>query len=409
MKLKDILIAFLAALAFFSCIKNDLEPPRESVPPARIVSKTYDAENGMTVCRFEYPSSDPWGKPAVISGVITYGDEITYSNPSLGIMLLNRFTAIGRMDSPSGGFLAVQKAMLGSGLVCVSSDHYGFGSTLDKNQAYCMGDTNAQTSIDALLAARQLLPELGIKFALGKDRQVFNMGYSQGAQTAIGVLKVASEKYPDLRFTHTFVGGGPYDMRQTYCSMFEMEKAVMPATVIVPLISFNSLCNLGYSLEDLFQESALKDIKKYILSKDYPRTKLEDIFPPQPFSNFLKDDILDLDSQISKQFQDAFSKENLCKGWTPRKTEKIFLSSNPNDDVVPSINTKLLYSFLVEEQGLTNVNWYSSSGISVLIPDSVPRHTAAVADFIIRVVYILRSDYDIPWIPDITKLLDEAL
>ena len=78
-----------------------------------------------------------------------------------------------------------------------------------------MGDTNAQTSIDALLAARQLLPELGIKFALGKDRQVFNMGYSQGAQTAIGVLKVASEKYPDLRFTHTFAGGGPYDMRQT--------------------------------------------------------------------------------------------------------------------------------------------------------------------------------------------------
>lgn len=362
----------------------------------------------MTVCHIEYPSCDPWGNPAVISGVITYGDEITDSNPSLGIMLLNRYTAIGRVDSPSGGFLAVHKALVGSGLVCVSSDHYGFGATEDKDQAYCMGDTNAQTNLDALVAARELFPELGVTFAPGKDSRVFNMGYSQGAQTAIGVLKVASEKYPDIHITHTFAGGGPYDMQQTYCSMFEMAEARMPATIIATLLSFNSIYNLGYSLEDLFQESIIQDIEKYILSKDYPRRKMDEIFPSQPYGNFLKEDILNLDSPISRRFLEAMAKENLCKGWTPRKAEKIFLSSSPADDVVPSINAQLLYNFLVEEQGLTNVNWYSSTGLSILIPEPVSRHVAAAADFIIRVVYILRSEYDILWIPDITKFLGEA-
>lgn len=410
MKAKDILMASLAAVALFSCAKNDqVQPQEESLPPARIVSKTHDDGSGMTVCQIEYPSCDPFGNPATFSGVITYGDEITDSNPSLGIMLINRYTALGTADTPSGGFLAVQKAMVGSGLVCVSSDHYGFGSTIDKDQAYCMGDTNAQTSIDALLSARELLPELGVKFALGKDKRVFNMGYSQGAQTAIGVLKVASEKYPDLRITHTFAGGGPYDMRETYSAMFDMAESIMPSTVIATLLSFNSLCNLGYPLEDIFQESAIKDIEKYILSKDYSRTQLEEIFPPQPLGAFLKDDILDLDSEISRKFLEAMADENLCKGWTPRKGEKIFLSSHPSDDVVPSINAELLYSFLVEEQGLTNVDWYSSDGLSVLIPDSVPRHVSAVADFIVRTVSILRSDYYISWFPDITKLLEEAL
>ena len=197
-------------------------------------------------------------------------------------------------------------------------------------------------------------------------------------------------------------------MQQTYCSMFEMAEARMPATIIATLLSFNSIYNLGYSLEDLFQESIIQDIEKYILSKDYPRRKMDEIFPSQPYGNFLKEDILNLDSPISRRFLEAMAKENLCKGWTPRKAEKIFLSSSPSDDVVPSINAQLLYNFLVEEQGLTNVNWYSSTGLSILIPEPVSRHVAAAADFIIRVVYILRSEYDILWIPDITKFLGEA-
>lgn len=407
MKVKYIYIAAAAAFALFSCAKNDMEPPQQPKPSARIVSKTYDADSRMTVCVIEYPSCDPHGNPVMISGVITYGDEITDSNPSQGIMLVNRFTAFGRMDCPSGGSLAIQKAMLGSGLVCVSSDHYGFGSTIDGDQAYCMGETNAQTNIDALLAARELLPGLGVKFALGKDRQLFNLGYSQGAQTAIAVLKVASEKYPDLRFTHTFAGGGPYEMDTAYRSLFDIGEAVMPLTIVTTLLSFNSIYSLGYSLEDIFQESAIDNIKKYILSKDYSRGHLDEVFPSQPFNNFLKDDILNLDSRMSRRFLEAFAQENLCKGWTPRKRERIFLSSSPDDDVVPAACTENLYNFLVNEQGLTNVDWYSSTGASVLIPDSVSRHIAATVDYIIRVVYILRSDYNLPWFPDVTRLIDD--
>lgn len=416
MKVKDIIFIGLAAITLFSCAKNDAQQPQpqpqpqdEPLPPARVVSKEHDDEAGMTICRIEYPSQDPYGNPVTISGVITYGDEITESSPSEGIMLVNRYTAFGKTDCPSGGYLLIEKAMLNSKIVCVSSDHYGFGTTVDKEQAYCMGKTNAQTSIDCLLAARRLLPGLGVRFGLGKDDQIFNLGYSQGAQTAIGVLKLAAQKYPYIHFAHTFAGGGPYDIADTYRAMLDKGSSAMPHTVMEVIISYNSIYNLGYSLEDMFYDSAIKEIKEYIQSKEYSRAELDDLIKPQQFSEFLKPDMLNPESEMSKRFAEVFKNENLCEGWTPRRGERIFLSSHPNDDVVAPSSTQLLYNFLVEENGLSTVEWFPYSGVSIIVPSSVPRHHAATADFVLNVVRILRTEYNIPWFPDVTGAFEEIL
>ncbi len=44
--------------------------------------------------------------------------------------------------------------------------------------------------------------------------------------------------------------------------------------------------------------------------------KLADMFVPE---------MLDFESAVSKRLMVAFEKDNLCKGWTPRKNERITL------------------------------------------------------------------------------------
>lgn len=410
MKAKYILMAGLAALALFSCSKRNVTPPEpEPLPPAKIVSITHDDAYGMTLCSIEYPSVDPYCHPVTLSAIITYGDEITEKNPACGMMLVNRVSAFGLGDSPSGGGLYGAKLMVGSRLVCVTPDLYGFGATKDKLQAYCMGNANSQASLDALLAARELMSEMNIPFEPGKSNQIFNAGYSQGAQTAIGVLKLAAEKYPDLHFAHTLVGSGPYDMPETFEFMLHEEVCQYPAPVIFSLISCNEYYRLGYTLADIFQPSVIPAIEQYLLSKDYSREESWKQFAPQQMQNFINSDFFDVESVKRKRFREAFAKDNLCTGWTPRKEERILLFSNPRDEVVPVSNTRSLYHFLVDEHALPHVEWYNASGVSIVVPDSVFRHTAAVADFGLYCATVLGKDYDIVWLPKIAQLIEELL
>ena len=414
MKAKYILIAGMAALAVFSCSKRDVapepvEPEVEPLPPARIVSTTHDEPYGMTVCVMEYPSSDPYGNPITLSGTITYGDEIKDQKPAKGIMLVNRPSAAGTADCPSGGFLLIQKILVGSGLVCVSPDLYGFGVTVDKSQAYCMGEVNAQAAVDALLAAQELLPGLDIPYEPGKNNRIFNMGYSQGGQTAIAVLKAAAEQYPDLHFAHTFAGSGPYNMPETFISLFRTGETRLPATVIQALLAFNEYYGLGYRQEELFRESAMPDIKEYILSKNYSIFQVNEKFSAQRLENLLNPDILNAESEMFRRFSEAVVKDNLCTGWVPRKEERIFLNCLPQDDVVSSANTLDLYHFLTGEQEMPHVELFYSKGVSVLVPDQVPRHIASASDFAINVMGILASNYDIAWLPNFAQIIKDAM
>lgn len=415
MKAKYILMAGLAALAVFSCSKRDEippepEPPVNPLPPAKVVSTTHDGAYKMTVCAIEYPSVDPDGNPATLSAIITYGDEINEKSPARGIVLMNRFTAAGLADSPSGGCLYGAQLLAGSRLVCISPDLYGFGSTKDKMQAYCLGNTNAQASIDALLAAQELLEGMGIPFEPGKMNRIFNIGYSQGGQTAIGVLKLAAEKYPDIHFTHTFAGSGPYDMFETFRSLSRPEEVSHhPASVILSLVAYNEYYHLGYTLEDLFQPSAIEPIEKYILSKEYTRMQLYEYFPAQRMNQFVNSDFFNMDSEISKRFTEVFRKENFCTGWVPRKEDRILLFSNPDDEIVAPYNTQSLYHFLVDHQDLPHVQWVSSSGVSFLFPERVPRHAAAALDYGLKCVSVLAINYEIAWLPNIVQIVEDVL
>ena len=351
--LLTVILLCWGAIGFTSCT-NDDTPILDNQPvitQARITSTYHIDEAKTTVINMEYPSLDPFGMPVMLSGTITLGDEVTKDEPARGLVLYNHFTVYRADQCPSEGDLTIQKYISGSGLITISPDYYGFGSTADKHQAYCISSINAQASVDALLAAKELLKALGYSW---NDDILFNVGYSQGGQTAMAVVRLVTEKYPELRITYTFAGGGSYDIPETYRQFIESDVSGMPSTVISVLLAYNEYFKLGIPTKEIFLEPTLSHLDEWVLSKQYTREEIDRLVGTQNLSDVATPAMLDLQTDISKKFLAAMEKDNLCKGWMPRKDEKILLVQHTKDITVPPANTERLYAFL-KEQGVENV------------------------------------------------------
>ena len=314
---------------------------------ARITETIRNEKKKATIYNIEYPSTDPFGNPVTLSGSIIVGDEVDDNGKkATGMVLYNHFTVFQKDECPSHGDVGVPLVVVGSKMIAVAADYYGFGVTEGKNQAYCVSRANAQASVDALIAARQLLKEKGYSW----DDLPFNAGYSQGGQTSIGVLRLLAEKYPDIKVTHTIAGGGPYDIGETYRQLVSKEESTMPSTVISSVLAYNEYHNLGIDLATVFKEDVLKGIPEYLLSKKYKRAELDGKWVSNKLADMILPDMLDFESAVSKRLMVAFEKDNLCKGWTPRKNERITLVHNELDGCVPYANATNMADFF-EAQG----------------------------------------------------------
>jgi hypothetical protein len=295
-------------------------------------------------------------------------------------------------------------------MVGVSADYYGFGCTEDKPQAYCIGSTNSQASIDCLLAARELFPSLNIKMDESKN-YLFNLGYSQGGQTTIAVEKLVSEKYPDIKITHSFAGGGPYDMPSTYKVMTETDISGMPSTIISVMLSFNEYYQLGYSRDRLLRGDALAHADDWILSKNFTQQEIDAKIGSLSFSNFASEEIQNHESEVSKKLTAALEKENLTKGWTPAKGARIALIHHKDDITVPYVNHTNLYNFLSSKMDSNDITEVTCGDIKWM--DDMPAHENGAVDFALRIFEILTTEYDFPfWLINedtVKKLLDDAL
>lgn len=330
---------------------------------ARITQKvTYARYSGMVNYNFIYPSKDPFGNPVMLSGTISMGEEVSPDVMGRGIVLYNHYTVNKASECPTQGDLLLQYLMLkyllpSSRLIMVSADYYGFGSTSDKNQAYCLGGSNARASVDALIAARQLLKQEGFQW---DENELLNIGYSQGGQTAMAVVKLLTEEHPDIRITRTLAGGGPYDMVATYQNFVSTRQDDMPSTIIGVLLAFNEFYKLDNPRSSMFVEPTLSHIDEWVLSKQYGSLEIDALVDTTDLNAIITPPLFDLNSDISRGLTEALDKENLCKGWTPRKDENILLIHHKNDGIVPVVNAEHLYAFL-KDQGVENVEMQTTN------------------------------------------------
>lgn len=356
MKSKIPFLLFVALLSFFSvsCSKDDdqviILPHGEQqqsldlpMGDAYIFDSSYQDNTNIRVYNFAYPSVDPYGNPIMLSATISMCDDVSRESPANGLILYNHQTIYRKDQCPSRGGLSLQSMAKGLGLITISPDYYGFGVTEHHHQAYCISLCNARASIDALFAAKQLLTELGYSW----EENLFNVGFSQGAQTSVAVLRLAAEHYPDLEITYTFAGAGTYDLPLTYRHFIEANSAGMPCTVVSVLLAYNEFKRLGFSNNDMFLEPVLGHIDDWILSKCYSRQEIDAFIGPLSISEYLTSAMLDTSSSSSRIFMAAFDSDNLCHGWSPRGNERIMLFHSSRDVTVPVTNTQRLYDFLI--------------------------------------------------------------
>ena len=385
------LLLSAAILSLLSaCTKEPIPDPDSHDDEAYITDSVRYTADHMTVYNFVYPSTDPAGNPVMLSGTISLGDSVTRHRPAKGLMLYNHFTVYRADQCPTRGDLSIQKVMARSPLITISPDYYGFGSTESKPQAYCISSVNAQSSVDALIAARKLLTSLGYSW----DNHIFNSGYSQGGQTAMGVVRLVAGHYPDIHFDYTFAGAGSYDIPATYRCFLQDSIAGMPSTVVSVLLSYNHFFHLDYPYSDIFIEPLLSHIDEWILSKRYTRQEIDAMIDAHSIADYVTSTMLDLNSDISQRFLSTLDLDNLCHGWTPRSDEPIYLFHNSQDITVPATNTLNLYNFLTTHgatQVTLDVDDYGSS-------PAIPAHETGAVYFMMHSVQTMSTLLGIqPW------------
>lgn len=369
----------LISTAVASCQREEAEPqpgPGMAMGTARITDSVYYAADHMMAYNYVYPSTDPYGEPVMLSGTITMGDGVGRQSAAPALVLYNHFTVYRADQCPTRGDLTVQKVLARSPMITVSADYYGFGVTEHEHQAYCISAVNAQASVDALLAARELLAAMGYRW---EDR-LFNVGYSQGGQTSMGVVRLVAERYPDLDITCTMAGAGSYDIPATYSRFLVDTVAGMPSTVISVLLSYNEYFGLGARRDEVFIEPVLSHIDEWVLSKRYTREQIDSLVGSLRVSDYVTPTMLDTSSALSQRFLGAMQTDNLCQGWSPRGDERIVLFHNTQDITVPVENTENMYRYLTAH-GVSNVTLdvadYGSSA-------ALPAHESGALYFIVH-------------------------
>ena len=365
-----------ALMMMISCGKDDPvpEPPQPQPTTAQITDTVHYATSQMTAYNFTYHSVDPWGQPTTLSGTITMSDALTTADTAEGIMLYNHFTIYRADQCPSRGNLGEQAMIVGSRLITISPDYYGFGVTEDKPQAYCISSANAQAAVDALVEGRKLLANMGYHW---RDN-LFNAGYSQGGQTAMAVVRLISEQYPDIHITRTFAGGGSYDLPATYRRFVVIDRSAMPSTVASVMLAYNNFKQLGIVRDSMFIEPLLSHIDEWILSKCYTRQEIDNLVGTNDISAFIAPTMMDTNNHLSQIMMQALDSDNLCKGWTPRADENILLLHHTQDGAVPVENTINMAAFL-QQNGVANVELMVDDFGSIL---GQPAHETGALVFI---------------------------
>jgi hypothetical protein len=363
-----------------------------------VACNTHNKGKKLTIINFNYPSTDPNGKAVTLSAAIIIGDEVqpySHEKKAKGFMLYNHFTVYKDSECPTKGDTMIPEMMAGSGLITVAADYYGFGATKNRPQAYCMSRCNAQASVDALLYAKKLLAKRGYTW----DDALFNIGYSQGAQTAIGVVRLLTEKYPDIRLTYTIAGGGPYDIGETYRQLLSSDQTDMPSTVISTVLAYNYYRNMGISHEMMFKDPLLSHIDDWVLSKKYTREQIDEKIGTRAINEFLSDELCDLNSPTSNQLMKEFEDDNLCSGWTPRPDEKIYLVHHDKDTTVPVENAKNLEKFL-KDNGVNVEALY----VNIPLSSKHSAHESAAIPFAMMTLAKVCSELKINSWVDLSKI-----
>lgn len=357
--MKKKIFALLAFWVVFLPVMAD-----EAIIDTTIIHRTV-MDMRLVRLNFIYTSVGPDGvTPTTLSGAIVMRHSIfTKENTANGLIIYNHPTTSLKYGCPSHDDKLDAEAAIcfTHKYIMVAVDNYGFGITEDKPQAYLNPDITAQGAVDGLLAAKRLLGRMGYYY---EDR-LLNMGYSQGAHSAMAVQRLVDTQYSDrLKILHTYAGGGPYDLMGIYHEMKKTGVSYYPCALPLILSGINETEQLGLTPHDMFTGALADHYDEWILSKEYSTNEIndmilesvspEDVVPDDPrdgvkLSAFVNPNIMDERTPIGRRMLTYFKKNSLVGTWKPNPRTRLYLFHSRADEVVPVLCTDGMADFMEGE------------------------------------------------------------
>lgn len=299
---------------------------------------------GLITGKLTYLSSDVNGDTTRLSGRIYIGRPL--SKKLKGIIIANHFTKAADKECPSNHTIQPEAIYAVFGYAVVMADYIGYGKTVEMSHPYLHWESTAQACIDAYLATKQYL--IDNEYEIGDE--LYNIGYSQGGEASMAVLRMVTEKYPDsIHFTKSFMGGGPYDIEATFDDVVSNNKTGIPYAMPMIINGLNCAYNLNLNLDDIFV-GEMHDNYDKVLSKKYTSDELSEIFTHQEATNIFSELMFDKTNPVTAKIMEAARENNLAGTWKPRQGEKIYLLHSTADDMVPFVNSELMAEALSETE-----------------------------------------------------------
>ncbi len=348
---------------------------------------------------YTYQSVAPDGvTPVTLSAAMVFPQKVFERSEPLtiggqtydasGLLLNNHFTITQQSKAPTqteSMDIEGPLSTLGPRFITISPDGYGFGTTVDKPQAYLMADATARHNIDAVKAARRLLRQMNYRYG-----ELFTqLGYSQGAHSAMAV-----QRYLDTRgaeadgipyLNYTLCGAGPYDLRAMLDTLL-LPGARFRYPCALPLIVQGQIegANLDISYSDCLRQPLDTKTLEWLNAKTYSSDKINDsIFAVTGgndrtgllVSNILCTENFSPSNSKMQPFFDAVDRNTLVSGWRPGDHTRFFVYHSKDDEIVPFFSMDHLYQFLKEECGIGSDRLETAVGVGT--------HESAASAFVI--------------------------
>lgn len=181
------------ALAALSTVAALAGCRTERAERGEVVGREEVALPGVEASRIRYGSVDVHGDPSVVGALVA----LPAGSPPPGgwpvVAYAHATTGAGDRCDPSqdpalGGVGAAIGELAGAGFVAVATDYEGIGSR--GGHPYLHGGSEAQAVVDAVLAARTLVPGTSDRWAV--------VGHSQGGHAALFSAQRAADLAPEL-------------------------------------------------------------------------------------------------------------------------------------------------------------------------------------------------------------------
>lgn len=310
-----------------------------------------------------YWSQTPQGDSLMVSGRV----YLPKSRHLKGIVIANHYTMASDAEVPSNT-LSMESIFTLKGYAVIMPDYVGYGLSRYEVHPYLHWRSAAETAVDLLECMPPLLDHYGYSY----PTDVIITGYSQGGAVALGVARLLEEMNNEERemsgtwtIRQLYAGAGPYDPAATYTYCVAHDTMGIPAAIPLIVMGLSDAYDLGFEVEDFFQEPLLSHYDEWIASKKYTVQQINQWMGSIVMTELMTTESLNPENPTTNMLYEALSCNSLV-GYD-LQAPAYFLHSI-EDDVVPLINSVNLMHHMPDDSRISYDIGHYGSHMEACIP-----------------------------------------